>query len=86
MNILYTTKVSPIRQSAKQRASSEIAEAKFSRRNPLSEKYYPIKQKSEFSQNVMMNRYLMKNASLNNVRNIHDYTSTVYEVLSKKAA
>ena len=86
MNTLYTTKVSPIRQSANQRASSEIAERKFSTRNPLSEKYYPIKQKSEFSSNVMMNRYLMKNASLNNVRNLHDYTSTVYEVLTKKAA
>ena len=86
MNTLYTSKVSPIRQSAKQRASSEIAERKFGKRNPLSEKYYSIKQKNAFSQNVMMNRYLMKNASLNNVRNIHDYTSTVYEVLSKKAA
>ena len=86
MKILYTTKVSTSRQTAKQRASSEIAERKFSRRNPLSEKYYPIKHKSEFSQNVMINRYLMKNASLNNVRNLHDYTSTVYEVLSKKAA
>jgi hypothetical protein len=86
MNILYTTKVSPIRQSAKQRQSSQLAEAKFSKINPLSEKYYPIKQNSEFSSNVMMNRYLMKNASLNNVRNLHDYTSTVYEVLTKKAA
>ena len=86
MRIFYTSKVSPIRQSAKQKRSSEIAEAKFSKRNPLSENYYPIKQKSEFSQNVMMNRYLLKNASLNNVRNLHDYTSTVYEVLSKKAA
>ena len=86
MRIFYTSKVSPIRQSAKQRASSELAERKFGRKNPLSEKYYPIKQKSEFSQNVMMNRYLMKNASLNNVRNLHDYTSTVSEVLIKKAA
>ena len=88
MNILYTTKVSPIRQSAKQRASSEIAERRFSKRNPLSEKYYPIKQKSEFSSNVMMNRYMMKTANFNTLNTIPDYANSMSEVIlkHKKAA
>jgi len=74
--------VTPLRQTEKQRRSSEIAEAKFGKRNPLTQSYYPLKQKSEFSQNVMMNRYIMKKTK--NYGDISSYTSSVLEL--KRAA
>ena len=81
----YNETISPFRQSEKQRQSSMIAEMKFGRRNPLAFTNTRVQlKKSAFAQNIMMNRYLMKNASLNNADNIHDYTSTVYEL--KRAA
>jgi len=83
MRIFYTSKVSPLRQSAKQKRSSEIAEAKFSKRNPLSQKRYDIKVNSEFSQNVMMNRYLMKTANFNTLNTIPDYANSMSEVVIK---
>ena len=74
-----------LKQTKKQRESSEIAESKWGKRNPLAMTNTRVQlKKSAFAQNIMMNRYLMKNASLNNANNIHDYTSTVYEL--KRAA
>jgi hypothetical protein len=82
---IYNETISPLRQSEKQRQSSMIAEAKWGRRNPLAFTNTRVQlKKSAFAQNIMMNRYLMKNTSLNNANNIHDYTSTMHEV--KRAA
>tara|TARA_B100000795_G_C22474043_1_gene314095 strand:- start:292 stop:546 length:255 start_codon:yes stop_codon:yes gene_type:complete len=81
----YNQKISKLRQTDKQRESSMIAEAKWGNRNPLEfTNDRVLLKKSAFAQNILMNRYLMKNASLNNANNIHDYTSTMYEV--KRAA
>jgi len=81
----YNNNISKLRQTDKQRQSSMIAESKWGSRNPLEfTNDRVLLKKSAFAQNIMMNRYLMKNASLNNANNIHDYTSTMYEV--KKVA
>ena len=81
----YNENISPLRQSAKQRRSSEIAEQKFTKRCPMSEtnRYVQLK-KSPFGQDIIMNRFLMKYGSFTNPNNIHDYTSTMYQV--KRAA
>ena len=87
MNNVDRNNISTLRQSARQRASSAIAEAKFGSSCPLrftNAKY--IGKKSAFSQEMRMNRYLMSKSSLNNIRNIDDYSSTVNEVIFKKAA
>ena len=78
----YNQYISPLRQSAKQRRSSEIAENKFSNRDPLAQTNirYINPKSSTFSQEMRMNRYLMSKSSLNNIRNIDDYSSTVNEV------
>ena len=82
---VYNETISPYRQSEKQRQSSMIAESKWGKRCPLAMTNTKVQlKKSAFAQNIMMNRYLMKNASLNNANTIHDYTSTVYEL--KRAA
>jgi len=83
MTYAYTTLNKPLRQTAKQRESSLIAESKFLRRNPLSQKRYDIKVNSEFSQNVMMNRYLMKTANFNTLNTIPDYANSMSEVVIK---
>ena len=83
MTYAYTTLNKPLRQTAKQRESSLIAERKFLRRNPLSQKRYDIKVNSEFSQNVMMNRYLMKTANFNTLNTIPDYANSMCEVVMK---
>ena len=70
MTYCYTTSNKPIRQTEKQRESSLIAENKFLKRNPLADKRYDIKVNSEFSQNVMMNRYLMKSANFNTLNTL----------------
>ena len=81
----YNQRISKIKQTEKQRQSSMIAEAKWGRRNPLEfTNDRVLLKKSAFAQNIMMNRQLMKRCSLNNVNNLHDYTSTMHEV--KKAA
>ena len=87
MNIVDRNNISTLRQSARQRASAEIAEAKFGSSCPLrfTNATY-IGKKSAFSQEMRMNRYLMSKSSLNNIRNIDDYSSTVNEVIFKKAA
>ena len=83
MTYCYTTLNKPLRQTEKQRESSLIAERKFLKRNPLAEKRYDIKVNSEFSQNVMMNRYMMKNANFNTLNTIPDYANSMSEVILK---
>ena len=85
MRYCYTTSNKPLRQSAKQRQSSLISENKFLKRNPLAEKVV-IKFNSEFSQNVVMNRNLMKSANFNTLNTIQDYANSMSEVITKKAA
>ncbi len=81
----YNQRISKIKQTEKQRQSSMIAEAKWGRRNPLEfTNDRVLLKKSAFAQNIMMNRQLKTLCSLNNVNNLHDYTSTMHEV--KKAA
>ena len=87
MNIVDRNNISTLRQTARQMQSSAIAEAKFGSSCPLrftNAKY--IGKKSAFSQEMRMNRYLMSKSSLNNIRNIDDYSSTVNEVIFKRAA
>jgi len=87
MNIVDRNNISTLRQSARQRQSSALAEMKFGNSNPLAftnDKY--IGKKSPFSQEMRMNRYLMSKSSLNNIRNIADYSTSVNEVIFKKAA
>ena len=76
---LYDNKISDLRQSAKQRQSSLIAEEKWGRKTPMSE-HYNIRQKSEFQQNVMLNRQMMKTANFNNENSLKDYCLSVYEI------
>jgi len=79
----YNENISPIRQTAKQRKSSEIAEGKFGfKRCPLSITNVTnyLTKKSAFAQNIMLHRHMMNTACLNNVNNIQDYTSTMFEV------
>ena len=83
MTYCYTTLNKPLRQTEKQRESSLIAERKFLKRNPLTEKRYDIKVNSEFSQNVMMNRYMMKTANFNTLNTIPDYANSMSEVINK---
>ena len=83
MTYCYTTLNKPLRQTEKQRESSLIAERKFLKRNPLTEKRYDIKVNSEFSQNVMMNRYMMKTANFNTLNSIPDYANSMSEVILK---
>ena len=83
MTYCYTTLNKPLRQTEKQRESSLIAERKFLKRNPLAEKRYDIKVNSEFSQNVMMNRYMMKTANFNTLNTIPDYANSMSEVILK---
>ena len=87
MNIVDRNNISTLRQTAKQLQSSAVAEAKFGSSCPLrfTNATY-IGKKSAFSQEMRMNRYLMSKSSLNNIRNIDDYSSTVNEVIFKKAA
>ena len=82
----YNQYTSPFRQNAKQRRSSEIAENKFSNRDPLAQTNirYINPKSSTFSQEMRMNRRLMNTARFTNENNIQDYTSSMYEI--KRAA
>ena len=82
MTYAYSTLTQPLRQTAKQRESSLIAERKYGRRNPLQDTYN-LKVNSEFSQNVMLNRYLMKTANFNTLNTIPDYANSMSEVVMK---
>lgn len=74
---------SPLRQSDKQRLSSEYAERRFLK--PIYFSDFVIKSRGNFSDNVSENRRLMKTVNLNKPRDIQDYTTTVHEVYKKAA-
>ena len=77
---VFNRYLSPLRQSAKQRKTSEIAESKF-RYNPLKNPV-SIKIRSAFAHSVMTNRYLMRNVK--NFSNVSDYTSSIYQIQRSK--
>ena len=87
-NLVDKNNISTLRQSARQRQSSAIAEAKFGNTCPLrfTNRTNTLTKKSPFSQNIMLHRHMMKTSSLNNIRNIHDYSTSVNEVIFKTAA
>lgn len=74
---------SPLRQSDKQRLSSEYAERRFLK--PIYFSDFFMKSRGNFSDNVIENRRLMKTVNLNKPRDIQDYTTTVHEVYKKAA-
>ena len=74
---------SPLRQSDKQRLSSEYVERRFLK--PIYFSDFVLKSRGNFSDNVIENRRLMKTVNLNKSNDIRDYTTTVYEVLKKAA-
>ena len=75
--------MSPLRQSAKQRASSEYAERRWLK--PVQLSNYNIKSRGTFSNQVRENRRMMKTVNLNKPNDIRDYTTSVHEVLKKAA-
>ena len=75
--------MSPLRQSAKQRASSEYAERRWLK--PVQLSNYNIKSRGTFSDQVRENRRMMKTVNLNKPNDIRDYTTSVHEVLKKAA-
>ena len=79
-NPLY---ISPLRQSEKQRASSEYAERRWLKPVQLSD--YNIKSRGTFSDQVRDNIRMMKTVNLNKPNDIRDYTTSVHEVLKKAA-
>ena len=87
MTYCYTTQNKPLRQTARQKESSSIAENKFLKRNPLlctNEKV--VLKTSPFSQNIMLNRYLMKSANFNTLNTIPEYANTMSEVINNQKA
>jgi hypothetical protein len=79
-NPLY---ISPLRQSEKQRASSEYAERRWLKPVQLSD--YNIKSRGTFSDQVRDNMRMMRTVNLNKFNDIKDYTTTVHEVYKKAA-
>ena len=75
--------VSHLRQSKKQRESSEYVERKWLR--PVQLSNYNLKSRGTFSDQVRENRRMMKTVNLNKPNDIRDYTTTAYEVLKKAA-
>ena len=87
MTYCYTTQNKPLRQTARQQESSSIAENKFLKRNPLlctNERV--VLKTSPFSQNIMLNRYLMKSANFNTLNTIPEYANTMSEVINNQKA
>jgi hypothetical protein len=72
-----------LRQSAKQRASSEYAERRFLK--PVQLSNYNIKSRGTFSDQVRDNMRMMKTVNLNKFNDLKDYTATVHEVYKKAA-
>ena len=59
--------------------SSLIAEYKFSKRNPLlATNERVVLKTSPFSQNIMLNRYLMKFVNFNTLNTIPEYANTKF--------
>jgi hypothetical protein len=79
-NPLY---ISPLRQSEKQRASSEYAERRWLKPVQLSD--YNIKSRGTFSDQVRDNMRMMRTVNLNKFNDIKDYTTTVHEIYKKAA-
>ena len=79
-NPLY---ISPLRQSEKQRASSEYVERRWLKPVQLSD--YNIKSRGTFSDQVRDNMRMMRTVNLNKPNDIRDYTTTVHEVYKKAA-
>jgi hypothetical protein len=75
--------VSHLRQSKKQRESSEYVERKWFK--PVQLSNYNLKSRGTFSDQVRDNIRMMKKVNLNKPNDIRDYTTTVYEVLKKVA-
>ncbi len=75
--------VSPLRQSKKQRESSECVERKWLR--PVQLSNYNLKSRGTFSDQVRENRRMMKTVNLNKPNDIKDYTTTVHEIYKKAA-
>ena len=87
MTYCYTTQNKPLRQTARQKESSSIAENKFLKRNPLlctNERV--VLKTSPFSQDIMLNRYLMKSANFNTLNTIPEYANTMSEVINNQKA
>ena len=81
--IIYNDYVSPLRQSMKQRESSEYAEKRYLR--PVQLSNYNLKSRGTFSDQVRDNIRMMKTVNLNKPNDIRDYTTSVHEVLKKAA-
>ena len=81
--IPFNLYMSPLRQSAKQRASSEYAERRWLK--PVQLSNYNLKSRGTFSDQVRDNIRMMKTVNLNKPNDIKDYTTSVHEVLKKAA-
>ena len=87
MTYAYTTLNKPLRQTARQRESSLIAERKFNHRNPLQDRTRDLQAKmSCFSANIMMNRMMMKTKNFNNLNTIPAYANSMSEVVLRQRA
>ena len=74
-----------LKQTKKQRESSEIAESKWNKSNPLQDREKNLQVKlNSFSQQIMMSRYLMQTANFNTLNTIPDYANSMYEVILKQ--
>jgi len=74
---------SPLRQSEKQRRSSEYAERRWLK--PVQLSNYTLKSRGHFSDKVKDSFRMMKTVNLNKPNDIRDYTKTAYEILRKAA-
>ena len=87
MTYCYTTLNQPLRQTARQRESSLIAERKFNHRNPLQDRTRDLQANlSCFSANIMMNRMMMKTKNFNNLNTIPAYANSMSEVVLRQRA
>jgi len=80
---IFNDYMSPLRQSKKQRESSEYVERRWLR--PVQLSNYNLKSRGNFSDQVRENRRMMRTVNLNKPNDIKDYITTVYEVLKKAA-
>jgi hypothetical protein len=80
---IFNNYVSPLRQSKKQRKSSEYVERRYLKKVRLSD--YNLKSRGNYCDQVKENMRIMKTVNLNKPNDIRDYTTTVYEVLKKAA-
>ena len=84
-NLEKEEKMITLKQTNKQRESSEIAERKWNKSNPLQDREKNLQVKlNSFSQQIMMSRYLMKTANFNTPNTIPDYANSMYEVILKQ--